>query len=75
MALDRLRQPPDNRDPYYQEEPDWMEYLERKNPQALNREEGVFEEKDETSINTAASVFEKGVVFSVGERETGYGKV
>ena len=29
MALDRLRQPPDNRDPYYQEEPDWMEYLER----------------------------------------------
>ncbi|HAU99767.1 MAG TPA: hypothetical protein DCW47_01065 [Lachnospiraceae bacterium] len=70
MALDRLRQPPDNRDPYYQEEPDWMEYLERKNPQALNREEGVFDEKDETSINTAASVFEKGVVFSVGERET-----
>ncbi|MBQ9827374.1 MAG: hypothetical protein IJM62_01690 [Lachnospiraceae bacterium] len=52
-----------------------MEYLERKNPQALNREEGVFDEKDETSINTAASVFEKGVVFSVGERETGYGKV
>ena len=75
MALDRLRQPPDQRDPYYEEEPDWMEYLERKNPEALNREKGVFEAKDETSINTAASVFEKGVVFSVGERKTGYGKV
>ena len=70
MALDFIRQPPDKGDPYYLEEPDWMEYLERNNPEYLNREKGVFESGDEYAINTAASVFEKGVVFSTGERET-----
>ena len=70
MALDWVRRPPDKGDPYYAEEPDWMEYLERDRPEYLNREKGVYEVKDESSINTAASVFEKGVVFSTGERET-----
>ena len=62
-----------NRDPYYEDEPDWMEYMERSRAKALNREGGVFEVKDRLSLNTAPSVFERGTVFSTGD--SGNGKV
>ncbi len=52
------------KDPYYDEDPDWMEYKERSTPEAINSERGVFALKDKTSINTAPSVFERGVVFT-----------
>ncbi len=55
------------KDPYYEEEPDWMEYLDRTRGEALNRERGVFEKKDKSSINTAASVFEAGTIFHVNK--------
>ncbi len=67
MAIQQQRQGQQN-DPYYQEEPDWMEYLERKSPGAINREEGVFGQERDSSINTARSVFEKGVIFSTGNK-------
>ncbi len=59
-------------DPYYAEEPDWMEYTERRREEALNRNRGAFSIKDKTSINTAPSVFEKGVLFhrdEVGKKD------
>ena len=48
---------------YYAEEPDWMIYETRKKETPLNAYRGVFTEKDERSINTAPSVFEKGTLF------------
>ena len=52
-------------DPYYAEEPDWMEYREREQEESLNRSRGVFLSRDQKSINTAASVFEKWTIFQV----------
>ena len=58
-------------DPYYEEEPDWMEYARREQTEGLNRESGVFENKDKVSLNTAPSVFEKGIVFDTEDRKHG----
>ncbi len=55
------------RDPYYEEEPDWMLYEKREREEPLNRYRGSFDKKDERSINTAPSVFEKGTIFKTGE--------
>ncbi|MBR0146734.1 MAG: hypothetical protein IJM25_08755 [Eubacterium sp.] len=52
---------------YYAEEPDWMIYQERKREVPLNEFGGIFQKKDETSINTAPSVFEKGTIFKTGK--------
>ncbi len=57
-------------DAYYAEEPDWMIYENRERQQPLNEYRGVFEKKDETSINTAPSVFEKGTIFRIRETDT-----
>jgi hypothetical protein len=55
------------RDAYYADEPDWMIYGKREREVPLNEYRGVFETKDETSINTAPSVFEKGTIFHTGK--------
>lgn len=66
-----LRKRGQQNDSYYAEEPDWMEYLQRKEAEALNREKGVFEAKDRKAINTAPSVFEKGTVFVTEDKKHG----
>ncbi|MCR4658601.1 MAG: hypothetical protein K5770_20575 [Lachnospiraceae bacterium] len=67
MDFKNLRKAPQT-DPYYEEEPDWMEYKDREAQESLNSEQGVFAVKDKTSINTAPSVFERGVVFSTEKK-------
>ena len=57
-----------NRDPYYAEEPDWMIYQKRERSAPLNEEGGIYRKKDDVSINTAPSVFEKGTIFRTGEK-------
>ena len=51
------------RDQYYAEEPDWMIYEERKVNTPLNEFKGIFDVTDESSVNKAPSVFEKGTIF------------
>lgn len=55
------------RDPYYAEEPDWMIYQDRERTAPLNEERGIYRKKDEISINTAPSIFEKGTIFRTKE--------
>ena len=57
------------KDAYYAEEPDWMIYEKRKSQVPMNEYRGVFDHKDETSINTAPSIFEQGTVFRTGEKK------
>ena len=57
------------RDPYYADEPDWMIYENRERDVPLNEYRGVFDQKDETSINKAPSIFEKGTIFKTGEAD------
>lgn len=52
---------------YYADEPDWMIYEDRKIETPLNEFKGIFDLTDETSINTAPSIFEKGTIFKTGE--------
>ena len=52
-------------DPYYAEEPDWMEYKPREKQPYLNEDKGVFASLDKTAINTAPDVFEATAVFKV----------
>ena len=61
--LERNERKRNSQDPYYADEPDWMIYEDRKMGEPLNRFKGSFAVKDETSINTAPSVFEKGTIF------------
>ncbi len=59
--------PTAGQDPYYQEEPDWMVYEDRKMETPLNEYKGIYDEKDHTSINKAPSVFDRGTIFRTGE--------
>lgn len=52
---------------YYAEEPDWMIYEQRGRNKPLNEYKGIFDATDETSINKAPSIFDKGTIFKTGE--------
>ena len=54
---------------YYAEEPDWMIYEDRKSSVPLNEFKGIFDASDQTSINKAPSVFEKGTIFNTEEKK------
>ncbi|MBO6113356.1 MAG: hypothetical protein J6P45_09955 [Lachnospiraceae bacterium] len=61
------------KDDYYDDfDDEWLTYDERKRGVSLNAERGVFADKnEETSINTAKSVFDRAVVFDTGSRLKG----
>ena len=48
-----------------------MAYMPRPKIGYLNENKGVFDNEDETSINTAKSVFDKTAVFHVEQNRTG----
>ncbi len=50
-------------DPYYQEEPDGLMYMDRERGTFLNKEKGVFNKEDTKSLNSRPSVFEKYMIF------------
>ena len=55
---------------YYADEPDWMIYEDRKSSvPLLNEFKGIFDASDQTSINKAPSVFEKGTIFNTEEKK------
>ena len=54
---------------YYVDEPDWMIYEDRKSSVPLNEFKGIFDASDQTSINKAPSVFEKGTIFNTEEKK------
>jgi len=54
---------------YYADEPDWMIYEDRKSSVPLNEFKGIFDASDQTSINKAPSVFEKGTIFNTEEKK------
>ncbi|MBR1876550.1 MAG: hypothetical protein IJ805_05545 [Lachnospiraceae bacterium] len=58
------------KDDYYDDfDDEWLTYDERKRGVSLNAERGVFADKnEETSINTAKSVFDRTAVFDTTSR-------
>ena len=64
-AENRRRLENERQTDFQQDDADEMGYAyrERKPFVFLNQDKGAFESKDETSINTAPSVFEKSTVF------------
>jgi hypothetical protein len=55
------------KEPYYAEEADWLVYKEREKKPWLNKDKGVFEETDKSSLNRRLSVFEATAVFDTKE--------
>lgn len=60
------------KDPYYEDEPDYAPYIEREKRPSLNEYKGVFT-SEERSINKRPDVFERTAVFKVSGDN--YGKV
>ena len=50
-------------DSYYEDEPDWLMYDEKKKRPDFNKDEGVFANTDRQAINTRKSVFDSQAVF------------
>ena len=46
-----------------------MIYEERKVEEPLNENKGIYADEDLKSINTAPSVFEKGTIFRISEKQ------
>jgi hypothetical protein len=46
-----------------------MIYKDRKSSVPLNEFKGIFDASDQTSINKAPSVFEKGTIFNTEEKK------
>ena len=53
------------RDPYYDEEPDYAGYIEFEKKPFINEYKGVFDSADRDSINKRPDVFERTAVFRV----------
>ncbi|MBQ7724846.1 MAG: hypothetical protein K6A90_13910 [Lachnospiraceae bacterium] len=71
LNKDSKRKP--EKDPYYEDEPDYAAYIERERHPSLNEYRGVFTSKDEKAINRRPDVFERTAVFKVSGDN--YGKV
>ncbi|MBR2186142.1 MAG: hypothetical protein IJ857_02260 [Lachnospiraceae bacterium] len=56
-------------DPYYETESDWLTYMEREKTTPLNKNKGVFAEKEERSLNKRPSVFDETAIFRTGGTE------
>jgi hypothetical protein len=56
-------------DPYYETESDWLTYMEREKTTPLDKNKGVFAEKDRKSLNIRPSVFDETAIFRTGGTE------
>ncbi len=67
LIRDNQKKP--EKDPYYDDEPDYEGYIEHEKQPFLNEQKGVFDSVYEDSFHTRPDVFERTAVFKVGNKE------